>query len=83
MTFGTVLFLLLIAGSLLAMFSMHRGGRSTGMGGGCGGHAHNPQRDRGTQTGSAEGAAGSTAPPDDAGVQTREPRTTSRHRGCC
>ena len=83
MTFGTVVFLVLIAGSLLAMLSMHRGGRSAGMSMGCGGQAHNPPRDRGTQAGSAEGAAGSTAAPDDAGAQTREPRTRSRHRGCC
>lgn len=41
MSFGSLIFLLLIVGSFLAMFSMHRGGGHShgGLGGGCGGHS--------------------------------------------
>ena len=81
MSIGTLVFLLLIGGSLVAMFAMQRGGQSQRMG--CGaGHSHGSV-DQGQAEGSLEqadrpllGTAAGQAPAANAGVGGR------RHRGC-
>lgn len=45
MSAGTLFFLVLIGGALLAMIAMHRGGGSHRMGMGCGGHSHGSSAD--------------------------------------
>lgn len=78
MSAGTLIFLLLIGGSLLAMFAMHRGGGSNGTGMGCGGHGHNSsdEHPRLHASHDADQASASTNAPSQGGRATR-------HRGCC
>lgn len=79
MSAGTLIFLLLIGGSLFAMFAMHRGG-SHGVGGGCmGGHSHGtPQdRSRADEPQQAEPTAGPAGQDDH-----DQPAPGGRHRGC-
>ena len=90
MNAGNLIFLLLIVGSFVAMFSMHRGGGHAhgGMGGGgCGGghgdHSHD-QSDETTREGAHEhGQKPLLGPP---GTQSNEPAPEPaqghRHRGC-
>lgn len=90
MSAGTLIFLLLIAGSVFAMFAMHRGGHAGASmgGGGCcgGGHNHGGSGDEhnhGTSPESDEhtpllGPPGSQAQP----VPATTPEDQHRHRGC-
>lgn len=84
MSAGTLIFLLLIGGSLIAMFAMHRGSRShgMGMGMGCGGHAHGEadgHRHSGEQY--EGGDEGATRPTSDRSHRNEQGRA-SRHRAC-
>ena len=80
MSVGTLIFLLLIGGSLFAMFAMHRGGQSHGMGMGCGGHGH---ADEHRYSGEAhEGGTERTTGETDGHSHGDEPAPASRHRGC-
>lgn len=94
MSTGTLIFLILIAGSVFAMFAMHRGGHasgSTGGGGGCGGHNHGGSGDEHSgdehsHDNSREtdehtpllGPPGTQAQP----VPATTPAGKHRHRGC-
>jgi hypothetical protein len=85
MSIGTLVFLLLIGGSLVAMLAMHRGGQShgMGMGMGCGaGHNHGsadhsqPEASQDHVDRPLLGAAAAPAHAGDAAI------AASRHRGC-
>lgn len=78
MTIGTLIFLLLIGGSLFAMFAMHRGGASHGMGMGCGGgHGHGSSDEHRAEGHESAGDA-------ETGEHSHgdEPARANRHRGC-
>lgn len=89
MSTGTLIFLILIAGSVFAMFAMHRGGHASGSmgGGGCGGghnhggsgdeHSHDTSRKTDEPT-PLLGPPGSQAQP----VPATTPTGKHRHRGC-
>ena len=94
MSTGTLIFLLLIVGAPLAMFSMHRGGHAhggtAGGGGGCcgggGGHDHSDRQDEQTpNTTSEQGTKPLLGPP---GAQSNDPRPAPaaagghKHGGC-
>ena len=84
MSVGTLIFLLLIGGSLFAMFAMHRGSQSHGMGMGCRGHGHGHGHDeerRDSGEAHERGTDRTTAESD--GHTHDEPAPASRHRGCC
>ena len=76
MSAGTLFFLILIVGALLAMFAVHRSGAGTGMG--CGGHGHGSphEGEHHSQYPHGEGRA-------DGQADTGEPASSGRHRGCC
>ena len=85
MSVGSLIFLLLIVGSFLAMFSMHRGGGHShgGCGGGHGGHGgHRGDEDEHTAEHSGhEQRKPLLGPP---GTQSGQPVPAEprRHRGC-
>jgi len=86
MSAGTVIFLLLIAGSVVAMVAMHRGGgHSHGMGmGGCcgGGHGHGSTEDEKSPETAAEPKKPILGPP---GTKSSTPTAAAgghRHHGC-
>jgi hypothetical protein len=97
MNAGNLIFLLLIVGAPLAMFSMHRGGHAHGGaagggggggGGGCcggGGHNHGASHEE-EQTPNT--TAGQETPPllgppgTQSGTPVRAPAQEHRHRGC-
>lgn len=87
---GTLFWILLIGGGVLAMFFMHRGGHAHGRlggGGGCGGHGHDHG---GTSTDKqqeqrleedkkpSQGKHGSHDPDDEPATAT----SGHKHRGC-
>lgn len=82
MSVGTLIFLLLIGGSLFAMFTMHRGGQSHGMGMGCGGHGHANGDERRYSGDAHDDRAGRTPAEPDGQLHGDEPAPASRHRGC-
>lgn len=91
MNAGNLIFLLLIVGAPLAMFSMHRGGHAHGgtvSGGGCcggGGHNHGasheeeqtPNTTAGQETQPLLGPPGTQS-----GTPVPAPAQKHRHRGC-
>jgi hypothetical protein len=90
MNAGNLIFLLLIVGGALAMFSMHRGGGHAhgGMGGGgChGGHSHDDgqSNEHAHETGAEQETKPLLGPP---GTASNEPAPAPaaqghRHRGC-
>lgn len=89
MSAGSLIFLLLIFGSFVAMFSMHRGGGHAhggmGGGGGHGGHGGHDEEQNADESAGHEGHGQKPllGPP---GTQSNEPAPTPaqrhRHRGC-
>ena len=82
MSVGTLIFLLLIGGSLIAMFAMHRGGQSHSMGMGCGGHDHGSSEDHRHTGESHDGEGGRMAGETGDHSHNDEPAGATRHRGC-
>ena len=88
MSAGNLGILLLLAGGVLAMFVMHRGGgHAHGMSGGCGGHGHGNGHDSPDSRDQSEQSRGEEKSPlpNKAGSHAHggEPATDdTRHRGC-
>lgn len=79
MSIGTLFFLIVIGGSLFAMFAMHRGGHGMGMG--CGG-SHGPADDhRSAGMGHTDGVA--MIDDGDPGGEPGSTVHTGKHRGGC
>lgn len=89
MSAGSLIFLLLIAGSVFAMFSMHRGGHAHGGMGGCGGGHNHGGGDREEEPADTHaGHEGHETKPllGPPGTRSGEPASAPaqghRHRGC-
>ena len=87
MSAGNLGILLLVAGGVLAMFVMHRGGHAHGMSGGCGGHGHGNGHDSPDSRDQSEPLPGDEKNPlpSEPGSHAHggEPATEdTRHRGC-
>lgn len=81
---GTLIWILLIGGGVLAMIFMHRGGHAhggLGGGGGCGGHGHSGSSADESQEPRREDAK--PVPKPGAHSHGQEPAATGgKHRGC-
>ena len=82
---GTLFWILLIGGGVIAMLFMHRGGHAHGGagGGGCGGHGHDHGRTSGDEPreSSKEGAA-PVGKPGSHGHGHEPAAAGGKHRGC-
>ena len=87
MSAGNLIFLLVLVGGVVAMFSMHRGGgHSHGMGGCGGGHGHGGHGSSDSEPTSEESSEKETKPllgKPGSHSHGREPATQgSKHSGC-
>jgi len=82
MSSGNLIFLLVLVGGVVTMFSMHRGGgRSHGMGRCCGGHGHGSSDDHGSSEESGKEQKKPLLGKPGSHTHDREPATEGGKRG--
>lgn len=81
---GTLLWILLIGGGVVAMVFMHRGGHAHGgLGGGCGAHGHDHGQESTDETREPRANEKNAAAASGSHEHGREPATAGgKHRGC-